>query len=100
MKLKIPEKVKKKARLALKLKRRGWKGMLQTGMKRARQLAYDDTIDIEDAITMSAWFARHQYTSKPGYDKWALDDKPMDKSQKNKRQRCCFVVRMGWKCWL
>ena len=94
MKLKIPMKVRKKARLALKLKRQGWKGMLETGINRARQLAYDDTIDIEDVVVMNAWFARHKYVSKIGYDKWKDDGKPMDQGQRSKRRG--VVSWLGW----
>jgi len=78
----------------MKLKKQGWKGTIETGMKRAKQLAYDDNIDIEDAIVMNAWFARHKYTSKPGYDKWKKDEKPMDISQKNKRRGV-----ISWLSW-
>jgi len=68
--------------------------MTETGIDRAKQLAYDDTIPIEDVVVMNAWFARHQYTSKPGYDKWKADGKPMDQSQKNKRKST--ISWLGW----
>eukprot|EP00466_Bigelowiella_natans_P006024 jgi/Bigna1/143012/aug1.75_g17720 len=94
MKLKIPIKVRKKARLALKLKKIGWKGMTETGINRAKQLAYDDAIDIEDIVVMNAWFSRHQYVSKIGYDKWKAQGKPMDQGQRNRRRGA--VSWAGW----
>ena len=68
--------------------------MLETGINRARQLAYDNTIDIEDVVVMNAWFARHKYVSKIGYDKWKEDGKPMDQGQRNKRRST--VAWLGW----
>ena len=94
MKFKIGIRIKQKTRLALKLKRIGFVGMTQTGINRARQLAYDNEINIEDIIVMKNWFARHKYTSKPGYDKWKKDGKPMSFSDRNKYRGA--VAWMGW----
>eukprot|EP00466_Bigelowiella_natans_P019474 jgi/Bigna1/144371/aug1.87_g19079 len=94
MKTKMPAKVSKKARLALKLKKLNWKGTIETGMKRAKQLACDDAADVEDVVVMNAWFSKHQHTSKPGCDKWKADGKPMDQGQRNKRRGA-----VAWLSW-
>eukprot|EP00466_Bigelowiella_natans_P003118 jgi/Bigna1/131133/aug1.13_g5841 len=94
MKSKTPMKVRKKARLALKLKKLGWKGMTETGMNRAKQLACDDAVDIEDIVVMNAWFRRHQCVSKMGHDEWKAQGKPMDQGQRNKRRGAASWA--GW----
>eukprot|EP00466_Bigelowiella_natans_P012651 jgi/Bigna1/68560/fgenesh1_pg.6_\ len=94
MKLKMPMKVRKKARIALKSKKLNWKGTIETGMKRAEQLAHDDAMDVEDVIVVNAWFARHKCTSKPGCDRWKNDGKPMDQSQRNERRGA-----VAWLSW-
>ena len=72
----VPEHVKKAAKYAYKLKKLGFKGGLETGWKRAKQLSTRDTIPIQDVRYMRAWYARHVYTSYPTYKKWKLAGRP------------------------
>ena len=81
VRIKIPNSVKQQAKYAFKLKELGFLGGQSTGWKRARQLANDDTISIEDLQNMKSWFARHKYTSYPGYSEWIKAGKPLDDNQ-------------------
>lgn len=65
--LKVPKPVKLTARLAIALADVGFKGGIETGHRRARQLARCTYIPEEDARTMRAWFARHKHASYPKY---------------------------------
>ena len=78
--IKVPKDVKKWALYAFKLKKLGFEGALETGWKRAKQLATQDSISIEDFRYMRNWYARHIYTSYPGFKKWIDAGKPKDKS--------------------
>lgn len=78
--VKVPESVKKVASRAFDLKRIGFMGGQSTGWKRAKQLSTKTEIPIEDVRYMKAWFARHVFTSYPGYKKWVKAGKPKDKS--------------------
>lgn len=79
-KFQIPSGVQKNAQRALQLKALGFAGGTETGHKRARQLARGGTISSHDAMVMRAWFARHAYTSLPGYKKWVSAGKPVNDS--------------------
>ena len=69
--IKIPTDVRKEALKAFALRDRyGFAGATETGWARAKQLAYDSHISIEDLTFMRNWYARHIYTSYPGYLKW------------------------------
>jgi len=68
--IKVPENVKKTALYSYKLKSLGFKGGLETGWKRAKQLSTKSEIPIEDLRFIKAWFARHIYASYPSYKKW------------------------------
>ena len=81
VRIKIPNSVKQQAKYAFKLKDLGFNGATATGWRRAKQLANDDSISIEDLQTMRAWFARHIYTSYPGYKSWVDAGKPLDDTQ-------------------
>jgi hypothetical protein len=78
--VKVPENVKKWALYAFKLKKLGFEGALETGWKRAKQLATKDSIPIQDLRYMRNWYARHVYTSYPGFKKWIEAGRPKDKS--------------------
>jgi hypothetical protein len=78
--VKVPENVKKVAVYSFKLKRLGFGGGIETGWKRAKQLATKDSIPIEDLKYMRAWFARHIYASYPTYKKWMNAGRPKDSS--------------------
>ena len=93
--VKIPENVKKTAKYAFKLKKLGFKGGIETGWKRARQLANRDSIPIQDLKYMRAWFARHLYTSYPTYRKWKKAGRPKDKSWHNKRGIIAWLIWSG-----
>lgn len=94
MKVKIPLKVKKEALTATKLKKIGYKGMLDTGLKRMKQLSNDDMIHLDDVIVMSNWFKRHKITSKPNYLKWKEQGKTCSWNCRNKYRGA--VAYLGW----
>jgi hypothetical protein len=68
--IKVPVNVKKEAEKAFYLRDLGFKGAVETGWKRAKQLSTQNFIPIEDLRFMRNWYARHIYTSYPGYKKW------------------------------
>jgi len=76
--IKVPENVKKVALYSFKLKKMGFGGGIETGWKRAKQLATKDSIPIEDLKYMRAWFARHLYASYPSYKDWKKAGRPKD----------------------
>ena len=88
----IPKNVKRWAEKAFKLKRLGFTGALETGWKRAKQLANNDAIPIEDLRYMRNWYARHRYTSYPGFKDWIDAGKPLDKSWHNKHAILSWVT--------
>lgn len=91
----VPKNVKKWAKYAFKLKDLGFKGATTTGWKRARQLATQDSIPIEDLKYMHAWYSRHIYTSYPGFNKWIKEGRPKTKEWMNKRSIIAIVTWGG-----
>lgn len=81
----VPERVKKWGMYFFKLKKLGFKGAIETGNKRAKQLATKESIPIEDLRYMRNWYARHIYTSYPTFKKWNDAGRPKDKMWHNKR---------------
>ena len=79
--VKVPENVKKTALYSYKLKSLGFKGGIETGWKRAKQLSTKSEIPIEDLRFMKAWFARHVYASYPSYKKWIDSGRPKTSSE-------------------
>jgi len=77
----VPENVKKVALYSYKLKDLGFGGGIETGWKRARQLATQKSIPIEDLRYMRNWFARHIYASYPSYKMWIKAGKPLDEKK-------------------
>ena len=81
---KIPNDVRKAAKLGLNLISIGYLGGTKTGWDRGKQLSDDQTIDLGSLADMRTWFARHGPdasnggTSYPGYCKWLLDGMPLD----------------------
>lgn len=104
--IKIPSKVRKEAKLGLKLLKNGFKGGTETGWFRAKQLAFDDTIDIGSLAEMRTWFARHGPdakhggTSYPGYCKWITDGKPKNSGFKNYRGAVSWLIWGGNEAYL
>lgn len=93
--VKVPSNVQKWAAYAFKLKDMGFKGAQETGWKRARQLATQETIPIEDVRYMHAWFNRHIYTSYPGFKEWIKEGRPKTKEWQNKRSIIAIVTWGG-----
>lgn len=91
--VKIPKKVRKPAKEALYMKKLGFTGGTPTGWKRAKQLAFDKYIPLEDLRVMRAWFARHIYTSYPGYKRWVKEGKPLE-GRKDE-----FRGAISWNLW-
>ena len=93
--VKVPESVKRTALYAFKLKKLGFRGGLDTGWKRAKQLATKESIPIEDVKYMRAWFARHVYASYPTYKKWIDSGRPKDESWHNKNGIISWLIWSG-----
>jgi len=93
--IKVPENVKRTVLYSFKLKRLEFKGGVETGWKRAKQLATRDSISIQDLKYMRAWFARHIITSYPTYKKWRLAGRPKDSSWHNKRGIIAWLIWGG-----
>jgi hypothetical protein len=93
--IKVPENVKKVALYSYKIKKLGFKGGLETGWKRAHQLATKESIPIEDLKYMRAWFARHIYASYPTYKKWIKAGRPKDSSWHNKNGVISWLIWSG-----
>lgn len=72
----IPKEIKNNAKKALNLIEQGYKGGTETGLKRARQLVNDRYLSLDDIRDMRNWFARHLYTSYPGYKKFNYYNAP------------------------
>lgn len=88
--MQIPAAVRNDAKEGLELMELGYRGGTETGWNRAQQLAYAQTIPVEDLAVMRAWFARHGPdaknggTSYPGYCDWVQLGKPLDEPNKHK----------------
>ena len=93
--IKVPANVKKWAMYAFKLKKMGFKGATNTGWRRAKQLSTKECISIEDLRFMRNWYARHYYTSYPGFKKWVKAGKPKDKSWHNKHAILSWITWGG-----
>lgn len=74
--IRVPEKVKKTALYSFKIRDLGFGGGIETGWKRAKQLATQKAIPIQDLRYMRNWFARHIYASYPSYKKWLDKGRP------------------------
>jgi len=93
--VKIPKEVKKETQEAFMLRNLGFKGGLETGWKRATQLTSQTAIPIQDLRFMRNWYARHVYTSYPGYKMWKEAGKPKDKKWHNKRSIISWIIWGG-----
>ena len=92
----VPDSVKKAAQIGLDMHKLGFKGGTTTGWNRARQLINCDTISTKTIKTMKAWFARHSYTSQPGYRKWVKNGKPVIPNKDNKN---IYRGAVAWLIW-
>lgn len=91
----VPETVKRTALYSFKLKKLGFKGGLETGWKRAKQLATKSEIPVQDVKYMRAWFARHVYTSYPTYKAWIKAGRPKDSKWYNKHGIIAWLIWSG-----
>jgi hypothetical protein len=91
--IKIPEDVRKAALNSFRLQKLGFLGGVETGWKRAKQLSSQKSIPIEDLRFMRNWYARHFYTSYPGYKSWVSLGLPETKEWFNKRSI------ISWEIW-
>lgn len=102
---KINPEIKKDAKLGLKLHNSGFNGGTTTGFNRAKQLASSQGLDIETIRTMRNWFARHYYTSYPGYKKWVKNGKTLSTSEycencdKNHSVKNLYRGAVAWLIW-
>ena len=89
MDVRIPANVRKAAEKAFVLRDEyGYRGATATGWTRARQLTTRDYIPLDILRVMRNWYARHYYTSKPGYDEWT-------RTKDKNRQRAVIA----WLTW-
>jgi hypothetical protein len=72
----VPRNIQKLAQYAYKLRKLGFKGGLETGWKRAKQLSTKERISIIDARYMYAWFKRHIHASYPSFKEWNNKGRP------------------------
>lgn len=93
---KVPAKVAQEAKKGLEMHKRGFMGGTTTGWARARQLATCGYVSAKTIKTMKAWFARHTYTSYPGYTRWVRAGKPMTLTSSNKR---IYRGAVAWLIW-
>lgn len=92
----IPQKVKNAASLGLEMHSSGFKGGTQTGWNRARQLIKCDHVSEKTIRTMKAWYARHTYTSYPGYQKWTKAGSPKTPTPQTKN---IYRGAVAWLIW-
>lgn len=92
---KVPAAVKNTAKKAFDLKDIGFKGATETGWKRAKQLVSKEYISIQDIRYMRNWFARHVYTSYPGFNEWVKAGRPKDKEWHKKRSIISWLTWGG-----
>lgn len=93
--VKIPKYVKDETELSFQLRDIGFKGGIETGWKRAKQLTTQDFIPIEDLRFMRNWYARHVYTSYPTFKKWVQAGKPLTKEWFNKKGIIAWLIWGG-----
>lgn len=91
----VPENVKKAALYSFKLKKVGFKGGLETGWKRAKQLSTQSEIPIQDLKYMRAWYARHLYASYPSYKAWKNAGMPRTPEWFNKHGIISWLIWGG-----
>jgi hypothetical protein len=70
----ITKDMKKNAEYALMLLELGYQGGTETGKQRAKQLKEQSYLTIDDIRNMRNWYARHIYTSYPGFRRYIESD--------------------------
>jgi hypothetical protein len=93
--IKVPLDVKKAAARSLEMYKDGFQGGLKTGHLRAKQLATQPEIPIEDLRYMHAWFSRHVYASQPSYEAWKLAGRPSTLYWKKRRGILSWMLWAG-----
>lgn len=91
----VPVNVKKWALYAFKLKRLGFEGAIETGVKRGKQLATKDKIPIEDVRYMHAWYKRHIFASYPTFREWNKKKRPKTKEWHHRRGIVSWIIWGG-----
>jgi len=91
----VPLNVKKEALKSLQLKHIGFKGATETGFKRAAQLSSKNKISIEDLRFIRNFFARHIYTSLPGFIQWEKAGRPESQPWHSKRSIMAILTWGG-----
>lgn len=90
----VPAAVREQARLAFRLRALGFRGATETGWRRARQLASEAAVPLEDVRFMRNWFARHVSTSLPGFRSWERAGRPTDDASWHGRRSV-----LAWLTW-
>lgn len=91
----VPAPVKSAAERAFVLRKMGFQGGMDAGWNRAKQLAHSPTVSLYDLKVMRAWFARHDYTSKPTYDAWIKAGLPKTKEWHTRRGIIAYLIWGG-----
>ena len=80
------------------MKTNGYAGGTPTGWVRGKQIATGKTLSEQDLQIMRAWFARHRYTSYPGYQKWVKANRPTS-APINSKLRNSYRGAVAWLLW-
>lgn len=95
--VKVPKQLAIEAKEGLRLRSLGYKGGVETGIKRAHQLLENQKIPIQDLAFMRNWYARHYYTSGPGFKKWIKSGKNTQSFNKNELRGAVAILIWGGK---
>lgn len=96
MSFRIPKEVKEEVKKGLLLHSLGYKGATDVGLNRGKQLLKSKVIDKQTARIMRAWFARHVYTSRPGYIAWKNEGSPVNTFPEDKSLRKAAKSYLLW----
>jgi hypothetical protein len=91
----VPADVRTEAGKSFGLQKIGFRGGTVTGWKRAKQLTTQSQIPIQDLRFMRNWYARHVYTSYPGFLSWKKRGSPKTKEWYNKRSIISWLIWGG-----
>jgi hypothetical protein len=92
--LKIPASAAKEAAVGLAMKEAGYDGGREQGL--ARALTTQESIPVDDAKVVWAWFQRPPHPSRPGYLQWKKDGMPTAMISGMKSQ---YRGAVAWLIW-
>lgn len=95
LRVRIPEKIRKNAFYAFKLKELGFNGGNVVGWNIAEQLVTKNYISIDDMRYMRNWFSRHVKITYPIYKKWSDLGRPKDSKWHTKNSIIVWLIWGG-----